>query len=163
MISQSVEYALRAIVTLGYRHDEPMTGQQIAEITRVPAPYLLKLMQQLVRAGLIHSQRGRGGGFSLTRPPAEITMWDIIEAVDPLRRIESCPLGFEGHTTLCPLHRRLDNATAEAEAAFRNTTVQEMLIECGESSPLCTSTPVMQIQGIKSPGKAAQSSSKPKP
>jgi Rrf2 family nitric oxide-sensitive transcriptional repressor len=146
MISQTVEYALRAVVALAYHHDTPMTGQEIAAMTRVPAPYLLKLMQQLVRAGLVHSQRGRGGGFTLTRSPAEVTIWDIVQAVDALERIRACPLGIQGHGQLCALHQRLDEAIEQVEAAFRRSTLAELLAENNESKPLCE--PVQVLQSI---------------
>jgi Rrf2 family nitric oxide-sensitive transcriptional repressor len=162
MISQTVEYALRAVVALAYRHDAPMTGQEIAEMTRVPAPYLLKLMQQLVRARLVYSQRGRGGGFTLTRSPSEITIWDIVQAVDALERIRACPLGIQGHGTLCALHQRLDQAIEQVETAFRKSTLAELLAESNDSSPLCEEVQVLQSISL-SPTKApAKSKAAPK-
>lgn len=157
MISQTVEYALRAVVALAYRHATPMTGQEIAEMTRVPAPYLLKLMQQLVRARLVDSQRGRGGGFTLTRSPSEITIWDIVQAVDALERIRTCPLGIQGHGELCALHRRLDEAIEQVETAFRQSTLAEVLAESNDSSPLCEQVQVLQsisLSPTKTPTKA---------
>lgn len=138
MISQTVEYALRAMVTLAYRAGDAMTVHEIAEVTRVPAPYLSKLMQGMVRSGLLKSRRGLGGGFTLSRPPDAITMWDILQAVDPLKRIHSCPLEIEGHQELCPLHRRVDAALGGVESAFRGTTLAEVIAESGSDSPLCT-------------------------
>lgn len=146
MISQSVEYSLRAMVMLGYRHGEPTTVQQIAELTRVPAPYLSKLMQGLVRAGLVRSRRGLGGGFVLLKQPAEITMWDIVDAVDPIKRIRSCPLEIESHESLCPLHRRLDEALAHIENAFRGTTLADILNERAGSTPLCEDKSIVSLK-----------------
>ena len=79
-----------------------------------------------------------GGGFDLERQPSEVTMWDIVEAVDPLKRIESCPFGIERHTELCSLHRRIDQAISGVEQAFRATTLAEMVSETGPLSPLCS-------------------------
>jgi len=138
MISQTVEYALRAMVTLAYRAGDAMTVQEIAEVTRVPAPYLSKLMQGMVRSGLLKSRRGLGGGFTLSRSPEGITMWDILQAVDPLKRIHTCPLEIEGHRQLCPLHRRVDAALEGVESAFKGTTLAELIAESGTDSPLCT-------------------------
>src|SRR5262245_46906388 len=118
MFSQTAEYALRAVVYLAAQGGEPRTAQQIAEVTRVPAGYLSKVMQALSRAGLVHSQRGLGGGFTLAVPPADLTVLDVVQAVDPIRRIKSCPLGIKGHVNLCPLHRRLDQAIALVEKAL---------------------------------------------
>ena len=137
MISQTAEYALRAIVFLAGQ-DEPQTTQQIAEVTRVPAGYLSKVLQNLAREGLVHSQRGLHGGFTLTKPPKRLTVWEVIDAVDPIQRIRSCPLGLKSHgANLCPMHRRLDDAMADVEKAFRRSTVAELLADPNPSKPLC--------------------------
>jgi len=141
MFSQTVEYALRAVVYLAARPDSPRTAQQIAEATRVPAGYLSKVMQALSRKGLVHSQRGLHGGFTLARPAEELTVLDVVQAVDQIRRIRSCPLGIKGHINLCPLHRRLDQAIRMVEDALRESTIAELLAEPdrerGIPIPLC--------------------------
>jgi Rrf2 family protein len=136
MLSQTAEYALRAIVWLSDRPDKPLTGQQLASATQVPAGYLLKVMQSLGRAGLVDAQRGRNGGFILTSPPDQITILDVINAVDPMRRIRTCPLGLKGHQRLCPLHRRLDDAMDHVERAFAETRISDLLRDAGVK-PLC--------------------------
>ena len=109
MISQTAEYALRAVVWLGGRSDEPVGTKHISQAAQVPAGYLSKVLQMLARADLVVSTSGRGGGFRLTRRPEEISVLDVINAVDPIQRIRECPLHLAGHgTELCPLHRRLD-------------------------------------------------------
>lgn len=67
MISQTVEYALRAIVTIAQHEGKPCTAKKSAEITQVPLPYLSKLMQGLVRGKLVNSQLGLDGGFLLAK------------------------------------------------------------------------------------------------
>src|SRR5262245_64497934 len=109
MISQTVEYALRAVVYLADQAPAPRTTDQIATATRVPKAYLSKILQGLSRGGIVHSQRGLGGGMTLVKPPAELTILEVVGAVDPIRRIKTCPLGIAAHgARLCPLHRRLD-------------------------------------------------------
>ncbi len=137
MISQTAEYALRAIVYLAKYADEPRTTQQIAAETKVPAGYLSKVMQSLSRGGLVSSQRGLGGGFSLSKDPDELTIWEVVDAVDPLQRIRHCPLGIDAHRDLCPLHRRLDDAMALVEDTFRRSTVGELVPRLGRSKTLC--------------------------
>ena len=138
MFSQTSEYALRAIVWLATHFPEPQTTQQIAAATRVPAGYLAKVLQSLGRADLVNSQRGLYGGFTLTRPPGEISVLEVMNAVDPIRRIESCPLGIASHgKDLCALHRRLDNAIAHIERAFSQSTLADLLAEPSGSQPLC--------------------------
>jgi Rrf2 family protein len=138
MISQTAEYALRAVVCLGTAPDHrPLTTHAIAEKTLVPAGYLSKVLQGLGRAGLVESQRGLRGGFVLARPLDEISVLDVINAVDPLKRIKRCPLGLVAHgTRLCPLHRRLDEAIAQVESLFEGTSIAELLSEPSSSVPL---------------------------
>nr|MEE4268544.1 Rrf2 family transcriptional regulator [Candidatus Krumholzibacteria bacterium] len=138
MVSQTAEYALRAVVVLGKNPDNLMGTKQISIESKVPAGYLSKVLQTLARANLVTSTPGRSGGFQLSHAPEEISVFDVIQAIEPLQRIHSCPLSLPGHgTNLCPLHRRLDDAMAQTEAAFRNSTVAEIMAERTDSPPLC--------------------------
>jgi Rrf2 family nitric oxide-sensitive transcriptional repressor len=155
MISQTVEYALRAIVTIALHDGHPCTAQQISKITQVPAPYLSKLMQGLVRSGLASSQRGLHGGFVLTKEPAELTMWEVVDAVEPIKRIHDCPLSLESHgSTLCPLHRCLDEAMAAVEQQFRSTTIADVVSESNTVAPLCLEKPVKTKLHLDAGGRA---------
>jgi len=128
MLSQTSEYALRAAVILAGQPDGPLTTQQIAAAGQIPLDYLSKVLQLLNRAGLVTAMRGKGGGFTLTRHPAEMTVLEIVNAVDPLRRIRSCPLKLAEHRhRLCPLHSKLDQALASVERAFASTSLAELV------------------------------------
>jgi Rrf2 family protein len=138
VISQTAEYALRAAVFLADQAGRPLTTQEIADATRVPAGYLSKVLGLLARAGVVHSQRGLHGGFSLARKPEDLSVLDVINAVDPIQRINTCPLGLKAHgTELCPLHRRLDDAMASIEKAFGDSTLADLLADPSPSRPLC--------------------------
>jgi Rrf2 family protein len=138
MFSQTVEYALRAVVHLADQAPSARTTDQIAEVTRVPKAYLSKVLQGLCHAGVVRSKRGLGGGMVLTKSPAELTILEVVNAVEPIGRIRECPLGLAAHgVRLCPLHRRLDNALALVENAFAQTTLAEVLAEPSRSRPLC--------------------------
>src|SRR5262245_5197780 len=138
MLSQTVEYALRAVVHLSSISPEGRTTDQIAEATRVPRAYLSKVLQSLRRAGIVRSQRGLGGGMTLTKSPDQLTILEVVNAVEPIERIRTCPLGLAAHgVRLCPLHRRLDNALAMVEEAFKSSTLAEVLVEPSRSKPLC--------------------------
>lgn len=138
MLSQTVEYALRAAVYLADYAPQPRTTQQIAAATKVPQAYLAKILQQLNRAGLVRSQRGSGGGVALAKESRQITILEVVAAVEPVQRIKTCPLGLLTHgVRLCPLHSRLDGAMAMVEKAFGQTTLAEILAEPSGSAPLC--------------------------
>ncbi len=119
---------MRAVLALAAGRGHSMTTQQIAEVMRVPRSYLSKVLQSLVAARLVDSKRGLTGGFVLAKQPTEISLMEILNAVNPFERIESCPLDLEAHgSDLCPLHRRLDQAMAMVQNAFENTTLAEVL------------------------------------
>ena len=149
VISQTVEYALRAVAHLAQQSPQACTTEEIAVVTRVPRAYLSKVLQSLVRGGVVHSQRGIGGGMTLTKPPSQLTILEVVNAVEPIRRIRSCPLGLAMHGMhLCPLHRRLDDAMAMVEKAFSASTLAEILAEPSRSTPLCE-FPVKQTAGSR--------------
>lgn len=141
MLSQTVEYALRAVIQLAYNQPNLCSTSHIAEKTQVPPAYLSKVLQSLVKAGIVYSQRGVGGGMTLQIPAEKLTILDVVNAVDPIKRIHTCPLNFRTHgAQLCPLHRRLDRAMSRLEDEFRNTTLAEILAEKSNSVPLCESS-----------------------
>ena len=137
MISQTAEYALRAIVHLASPHTHPPTTVQIAQAAQILSDYLAKVLRSLSRAGLVRSQRGPGGGHVLTRNPKMMTVLEVVNAVDPLSRILACPLGLKNHPQLCPLHQRLDNAVAMVEQAFHKTTIAELVSKPSRKKTTC--------------------------
>ncbi|MCC6238728.1 MAG: Rrf2 family transcriptional regulator [Phycisphaerales bacterium] len=129
MISQAAEYSLRAMLLLAGGESLPMTTTQIATHTRVPSGYLAKILQGLVKAGLITSQRGVNGGFTLNKPAHQLTLMDVVRVTDSSHRIHVCPLGNPDHYSLCPLHRRLDAAAAAAERELGDVTLADLVAE----------------------------------
>ncbi|MDZ4831802.1 MAG: Rrf2 family transcriptional regulator [Phycisphaerae bacterium] len=138
MLSSTAEYALRAAVFLASSDGVPANSERIAEVTKVPSGYISKVMRDLVVAQLVSSQRGPNGGFALARPASEITILDVVNAVTPIQRIRSCPLGDPKHISLCPLHRRLDDAIAAIEQGFASTTLNELLTPIAGGGKQCT-------------------------
>jgi len=137
MFSQTVEYALRAVLHLAAVSPETQTTGEIAEVTKVPIAYLSKVLQGLRNEGILKSQRGVGGGISLIKSPDQLTILDVVNAVEPIQRIMTCPLGLEAHGEhLCPLHQRMDDALKSMEDAFRTTTLAEVLADPNPSVPL---------------------------
>lgn len=139
MLSQTAEYALRAAVCLGRRSgtDASESADALAAQTKVPRRYLHKVLQDLVKADLVRSQPGPGGGYRLARDPETITILELVNAVAPLQRIHRCPLGLKSHTSLCPLHRELDQVYAATEAALARVTIGEILRSSSPITPLC--------------------------
>jgi Rrf2 family protein len=137
MIPMTAEYALRAMVVLARDAGNTRSADEIAAATRVPRRYVNKVLQALVRAHLVRSQPGPGGGYALRRAPDQVSLLDVVNAVEPMPRIRRCPLGLKGHTSLCLLHQQLDMAWASAERAFASVTIGELLSETKSAPPLC--------------------------
>jgi len=139
MISPTAEYALRAVVAIAQADGKNAPTQAIARLTKVPPGYLPKVLQMLGRAGLVESRRGLGGGFRLAMQPDKLTVLDVVNAVDPIKRITKCPLDLATHgANLCPLHQRLEQATEQIERSFAGTSIAELVAQPGRSTPFCS-------------------------
>jgi Rrf2 family iron-sulfur cluster assembly transcriptional regulator len=101
-VSTRGDYAARALLSLALHGlDRPTSVKEIAERTALPQPYLEQILLALKGAGLVRSKRGVGGGYVLARPPIEITLAQILSAVDgpmatPVDEHDHC----EGHCVL---------------------------------------------------------------
>lgn len=139
MLSNTAEYALRAMAWLTLTPNELVSAGSLAESTRVPADYLAKILQQLSQAGLITGRRGVGGGYRLAKPADQINMLDVLNVVDPIERLHTCPVGIETHgPNLCPLHQKIDEAIAAVCGVFGSVSLTQLCHD-GEIKPLCES------------------------
>ncbi len=141
MFSQTVEYALRAVVYLAQHQQQgPIGNRLIADATQVPSSYLSKILHDLAGSEILRSRRGVGGGFQLVPSPQDLSVLDVVNAVDPLQRITGCPLSLASHCQqLCPMHARLDQSLALVEETLGNSTIAEMMFEPSRPRPLCES------------------------
>ncbi len=151
MLSSTAEYALRIMTVLAEAEGEPLTAEQIAEATRVPSDYAVKVLQWLGRAKMTRGQRGRGGGYRLACDPEATTLLDVVNVVDPLERITACPLGRKEHRhQLCPLHSRIDEVLGLLEDSLGQMTIQSV-IEGKRGPALCQPASVgLTISGRRS-------------
>lgn len=81
-LSRASTYAISALAHIAAQGGEPVQGRCIAATCRLPLEYLLKILQRLTHAGILKSERGRSGGFHLSRPADEITLREIVEAME---------------------------------------------------------------------------------
>lgn len=137
MLPKTAEYALRTVALLASAPDRSAPADFLAEKTKVPRRYLHKVLQDLVKAKLVGSKSGPGGGYSLLMHVDEVSILDVINAVAPLERIRHCPLGLPSHTTLCPVHKELDLAYQRTEEAFSKVTIGQLLRSATNVIPLC--------------------------
>jgi len=145
LLSDACEYALRAVVWLAQRPGQSQKVRELAEGIHAAPGYLVKALQALTKAGILSAQRGSRGGFNLERDPANLTVLEVINAIDPIERILTCPLGLKSHgTCLCPMHKKIDDAMAEIEASFGTCTIKDLLDQRSRPTPLCDALSINQ-------------------
>jgi Rrf2 family protein len=85
-LSTKSEYAIKALVRLALADDTaPVSAREIVAFTGIPPKFLEQVMHDLRRAGLVESQRGKGGGYVITRDPASVSFADVIDLIDGRR------------------------------------------------------------------------------
>lgn len=137
MLSKTAEYALRAVACLAAHPGDSLSADFLSLRTKVPRRYLHRVLQDLVAAEILTSRPGPKGGYELVANISLLTILDVVNAVAPVERIRSCPLGLTSHTSLCPLHKELDKAYAATEAAFRGVTIEALVNSTSPIIPLC--------------------------
>jgi Rrf2 family protein len=90
-LSKKIDYGLLAINYMASHHQEPVANtKQIAEEYKIPLELLAKVLQKLAKKGLVHSQNGPKGGYTLAKAPNRITVADVVEAIEGPIRIADC-------------------------------------------------------------------------
>ena len=105
--SKPCMHGLRAVLYIASRNVEsPVRGEDIAREEDLPQPFLSKILKILSSRNILHSVRGPGGGFRLARSADEISLLDIVEAIDGLSQFNECALGWKTcqDDNPCPLH-----------------------------------------------------------
>jgi Rrf2 family protein len=141
-LSGGVEWALHCCVVLAGMQ-RPVPAARLAEFHDVSASYLAKQLQGLSRAGLVRSVQGQSGGYLLTRAPSEITVLDVVEAVDGDGRTFVCtevrqrgPLAAEpaACTAPCPIARVMWNADRAWREALREVSIADVAADVTRAS-----------------------------
>jgi Rrf2 family protein len=130
-VSQKLEYAMRAMIELAQRRDEGglVPAREIAERQQIPLRFLEQQLGALSKAGLVESFRGAGGGCRLSRPPEEITMAEIADAIEGQIFPMFC-LEPSDHTCFqdsrCGLQGFWADVAGAVQDVFRQTTVADL-------------------------------------
>lgn len=131
MLSQTSEYALRAVVYLARsRGGRPMKLEEIADELGAPRNYLSKTLHQLARGGVLSSGRGPTGGFQLAVPPEELTLARVISSFEPPATLaRRCLLGHGecSDLTPCEAHDRWRAIAGPMREFFHQTTVGDLI------------------------------------
>jgi Rrf2 family protein len=129
-ITRAGEYGVLGLLCLARRESgQVVMIDEVSREEKIPKSFLAKIFQSLARAGLVRSNRGTGGGFTLAKAPAEITTLDIIEAIEGriafqrcLEAPSDCP-----HVGGCPLCGLFAEAQTQVRDVFLRTTLADLL------------------------------------
>ncbi|MGH8992295.1 MAG: RrF2 family transcriptional regulator [Acidimicrobiia bacterium] len=153
-LSDGVEWSLHCMCVLALLPEgTALPGGRLAEMHGVPTAYLVKHLQALRRAGVIESTPGRGGGYRLARPPSEITLWDIVAAVEGTAPAFRCTeirqrgtlggLPAKEYRLACTVTRVM----LEAEAAWRAELERRTLAHLVGQAPAAYGVIVNRVAG----------------
>jgi Rrf2 family transcriptional regulator, nitric oxide-sensitive transcriptional repressor len=128
MLSQTVEYALRATLYIARNHPRAVPVNDIAMEIDAPSGYLAKILSELARAGILESSRGPGGGFRIATHPNALALADVVRAIEG-REERRCLLGHGrcGANPQCTAHTRWSPIATAMDAFFGNTTLADLL------------------------------------
>lgn len=160
IFSNPAEYAIRALSELVLVSQDPSNSSarkpgyvmldKLIENASLPREFLAKIFRQLVEAGILSSAKGPGGGFALARPPHEITLLNIIEAVDGNNQTDACVVGLTrcDDTTPCPQHDLFKPIRQRLKAYLITTTLADTATSLKEKRALAekgvAGTPVVK-------------------
>ena len=130
-LSKSFGYALRGILYIAVMQDENRKVQidEIAKKLSVPKHFLGKIMQQIVKAGLLKSTKGPYGGFSLAAETLNTPVAKLVEITDGMEQFSMCVLSFKYCNGLnpCPLHFEMENVKKNYLNVFSKNTLGDLL------------------------------------
>lgn len=130
-VNKLTDYATVVLITIARSHVVRST-QHISENTGIPLPTVAKLMKSLNKAGLVKSQRGASGGYSLGRVPADITLADVIQAVEGPIALTACADTSEEHCSIesiCPVQGRWNRVNTAVRAALTQVSLADMVAD----------------------------------
>jgi Rrf2 family protein len=131
-LSKKADYGLMAMKHLAERGDHSAcSAKDVADAYAIPQELLAKVLQRLVKAGLLHSQHGTNGGYTLARDPGQITAYEVIRAIDGPLFITSCITvrGECGQSEHCTIREPLRRVNQSIEEVLRSITISAMTEE----------------------------------
>ena len=130
-ITRQADYAVRAVLHLARTGDQRTATSMIAEEQHIPPSFLAKIISQLSIAGLLHTSRGARGGVTLAREAKDITLLEVVEAIDGPIQLNEC-VGNSGTCSFednCPLRPVWCDAQEELVSKLKGTNFADMMLK----------------------------------
>ena len=144
-LSDGVEWGAHCAVLLSFLPpDKALPTARLAEFNGVPGAYLAKHLQALSRAGIVESVTGPGGGYRLARPASDISMLEVVEAIDgtepafrctEIRRRGPAAVPAREYTHPCGIHAVMDRADAAWRTELAAVSIAELAGGLGATAP----------------------------
>jgi Rrf2 family protein len=137
VIRRNTDYALRAALELANSYgSDPVATKQIARSQRIPYQLACKLLQRLHKAGIVKSEMGPVGGFTLKSAPSKITIRQVVEAVQGPVRMSRCLVSksFCGLSRCCPINPELGRLQIKINAFLDGLTLKQLSRNCKRST-----------------------------
>ena len=144
MFSTSCHYGLQAMLYIAMHSTEENNVELkvIAEEQDIPRHFLSKILQQLVKNNLLFSMKGPTGGFRLAKSSDDITLIEIIEAIDGLGVFNKCGIGFKqcNDKKPCPIHDEYKKVRTQVENLFRSKNLEDLIQDVNEGNSIISIT-----------------------
>ena len=128
-LSKKADYGLIALKHLTQHSDESISAREIASQYRIPAELLAKILQRLARKGILVSQHGTNGGYVLARDPAQISIVDVVEALEGPIAMTPCERGGEcQQLDVCSVRDPLRKLKAKVVRVLGDTSIYELAV-----------------------------------
>ena len=130
LLSHTCEYGIQAVLYLAKHHDVPyISVKEIAEKHNISFHFLGKILQKLTQKGLLTSYKGPRGGISLARSPQELTVLQVVEAIDGVEFLQKCVVGMPscGGDHPCALHDKWSIIRQEIYAMLADKSIAQLI------------------------------------
>ncbi len=129
LLSKTAEYGVRTVLYIALNQPKRMRAVDIAKNLKIPYHFLGKVIQKLVKAGILHSRRGKNGGIVLKKSPEKIKLLDIVIALDGEELLKNCVFGLPNCSDKnpCSVHSYWKNIREEIKLMLSEKTVAELL------------------------------------
>ena len=147
-LNRLTDYAVVVLTQMAKRPGALTSAQQIADCGQLPLPTVAKLLNSLARAGIVASHRGATGGYSLGRSTGEITVADIVQALEGPIALTACVEGAPdpcGVSSLCPMAGNWNKVNAAIRDALASVSLADMVLPEGASFGVTGGPPIMSL------------------
>ncbi len=129
LLSKTAEYGIRAVLYIGLNQSKRVRAIDIAKDLKVPYHFLAKVIQKLVKAGILHSKRGKKGGLTLKKSPEKIKLLDVVIALDGEEIFKNCVLGLPNCSDKnpCSVHDYWKSIRDQIRQMLSERSVRELL------------------------------------